>query len=97
MQVRIDALINASESENQEFRDAGRLLEIELVEGIVQLYSEGGIETAALANQYLDWFIENKEIIDENEDRTRVLTQLLDIEIQRLETERDEAVEELNC
>ncbi|MDN3641843.1 hypothetical protein QWY87_03970 [Lutimonas halocynthiae] len=97
MGVKIDELMNTSDTESQEWRDATRLLDLELAEGIVKLFSAGGIKTEELASQFLDWFKENKKIIDENEDKSRVLTQMLEIEIQRLETERDEAVEELNC
>ncbi|MDN3641852.1 hypothetical protein QWY87_04015 [Lutimonas halocynthiae] len=97
MMVKIDELVNASDIESQEWRDATRLLDLELVEGIVKLFSEGGIETKELASQFLDWFKENKKILDENEDKLIALSQMLDIEIQRLEIERDQAVEALNC
>ncbi len=97
MGVKIDELMNASDTESQEWRDATRILDLELVEGIVKLFSAGGIETVELAGQFLDWFEENKKIIDENEDKNIILSQMLDIEIQRFETERDQAVEALNC
>lgn len=97
MGVKIDEHMNSSDIESQEWRDTARLLDLELVEGIVNLFSTGGSETEELANQFLDWFTENKIIIDENEDKSITLLETLDTEIKRLETERDEAVEALNC
>ncbi len=97
MQVKIDELVDSSDIESQEFKDKARLLHLESVEGIVELISAGGSETEVLAIQFLEWFKENKQNFDEVEHKVNDLYNMLDLEIERLNNERDTAIGALNC
>ncbi len=95
--AKIDAIPVSIDIESQEWRDTARLLDLELIGGIVELFSEGGSETETLAIEFLTWFKENKQHINENEDKVYDLSNMLDLEIERLNTERDAAIAALNC
>ena len=68
-----------------------------MIEGIVKLFSEGGSETESLAGQFLDWFKENKQKFNEVEDKVVSTLLVYDLEVERLVTERDDAILALNC
>jgi hypothetical protein len=95
--AKIDAIPVSIDIESEEWRDLARLLDLELVEGIVELFSEGGSETEVFAVQFLDWYKENIMYIHEYDDKVFDLYNMLDSEIERLNNERDSAIEALNC
>jgi len=95
--AKIDAIPDSIDIESQEWRDLAILLDLELVEGMVELFSDGGSETEALAAQFLEWYKENIKYIYENEGKVNDLYNMLDSEIERLNNERDAAIEALSC
>ena len=95
--AKINAIPVSIDLESQEWRDIAILLDLELVEGMVELFSAGGSETEALAVQFLEWYKENIKYIYENEAKVNDLYNMYDLEIERLNNERDAAIEALSC
>jgi len=95
--AKISAIPVSIDIDSQEWRDTARPLDLELVEGIVALFSEGGVETEALAIEFFEWYKIIKQDIDEDEDNVYDIRDKLDLEIERLNNEQDAALEALNC
>ena len=95
--AKISAIPVSIDIDSQEWRDTARPLDLELVEGIVALFSEGGVETEALAIEFFEWYKINKKDMDENEDNVYAIGNMLNLEIERLSNEQAAAIEALNC
>jgi len=95
--AKIDAIPVSIDIESQEYRDIAILLDLELVEGMAELFSDGGSETEALAAQFLEWYKENITYIYQYDGKVNDLYNMYDLEIERLNNERDAAIEALSC
>jgi len=93
--VKLDNL--SVDIESQEWRDESRILDMELEESKVKLYSVKGGNTEILAIEFLNWFKENKQKLGEMEDNIHAVSDSLDEELKILDEELEEAIKILNC
>jgi len=95
--IKIVELNETPDFDSPEWRDKITLLEIEIEELRLELYSVAGIETQALVTDFLAFIKESLLEYNELEDNRLDYLKNMDSEIERLNNERDTAIEALNC
>ncbi len=95
--IKIVELNESQDLDSPEWRDRRALLNIEIEELRFQLYSVAGIETQALVTDFLAFIKESLLEYHELEENRLDYLKNMDSEIERLNNERDTAIEALSC